>query len=119
MVVHVQLNQLSRFIFLFHLYKLFFGLRLERLELVMFQRALRSKRPGKLPRRGSQQMASHLLDHLNDSRVWEVILLLLCHYALLVFVVVSFFPFSSPFVIVFGKSRFFFVVLPEIDYGLN
>ncbi|CAD1476178.1 unnamed protein product, partial [Heterotrigona itama] len=47
-----------------------------------FQRALRSKkrrgskpkRPGKLPRRGSQQMASHPLDHFNDSRAWEIIL---------------------------------------------
>ncbi|KOX76648.1 hypothetical protein WN51_11877 [Melipona quadrifasciata] len=43
-----------------------------------FQRALRSKkeearsRRGKLSRRGSQQMASHPLDHLNDSRAWEI-----------------------------------------------
>ncbi|CAD1469432.1 unnamed protein product, partial [Heterotrigona itama] len=52
-------------------------LRLERLELdVSFSGhcARRKKRPGKLPRRGSQQMTSHPLDYLNDSRAWEIIL---------------------------------------------
>ena len=40
--------------------------------------------------------------------------LLLCHYALLVFVVASFFSSSS-----LGISRFFLLVFREIDHGLN
>ena len=42
--------------------------------------------------------------------------LLLCHYAPLVFVVVFFF---FLFIIVLGISRFFLLVLRQIDYGLN
>ncbi|KOX74424.1 hypothetical protein WN51_00407 [Melipona quadrifasciata] len=36
------------------------------------RRGQKPKRPGKLPRRGSHQMASHPLDHLNDSKAWEL-----------------------------------------------
>ena len=64
-------------------------------------------------------MASHLLDHLNGPRAWEVILvttLSLCSFSICSCI---FFPFSSPFINALGKSRFFFVVLREIDYGLN
>ena len=77
-----------------------------------FQRALRSKRPGKLPRRGSQQMVSHLLDHLNDSRAWEVILvttLSLCSFSICSCIFSSSSS-SSFFIFVLGKSRFFFFV---------
>ena len=47
--------------------------------------ARRQKRPGKLPRRELQQMTSHPLDHLNDSRAWELILvttLSLCSFSI-------------------------------------
>ncbi|KOX68819.1 hypothetical protein WN51_06987 [Melipona quadrifasciata] len=69
MVVRPKVNDIIAF-------KFFFGLRLERLELdVSFggHCARRKKRPGKLPRRGSRQMASHLLDHSNDSIAWEAV----------------------------------------------
>ena len=63
-------------------------------------------------------MASHPLDHLNDPEHGRSFLLLLCHYALLVFVVV-FVSSSSSFIVVLGKSRYFLLVLREIDYGLS
>ena len=77
-----------------------------------FQRtfALEEKtRPGKLPRRGSQQMVSHLLDHLNDSRVWEVILvttLSLCSFSICS---CSYFVFSVIVHLRFGQIAFFLV----------
>ena len=65
-------------------------------------------------------MVSHPLDHLNDPRAWEVILvttLSLCSFSNC-----SCISFSSPssFMFVLGKSRFFFLlVLREIDHGLT
>ena len=63
-------------------------------------------------------MASHPLDHLNDSRAWEVILVItlsLCSFSICSFI---FFSSLSSFIFVLGKSRFV-LVLREIDYGLN
>ena len=91
-----------------------------------FQRALRSKKEEAKSRRGPTNC------HEEGRNKWFLILwiiemvpkhgksfsLLLCHYALLVFVVVFFFSSSSSFIIL-GKSRFFLLVLREIDYGLN
>ncbi|CAD1479543.1 unnamed protein product, partial [Heterotrigona itama] len=81
-------------------------LRLERLELISAgialeeRSGLKPKRPGKLPRRGSQQMASHPLDHLNDSTAWEVILvttLSLCSFTLIEFLFSQKFSFPHRF----------------------
>ena len=127
MVVHVYWRQFPRFIFSFHLYKLFSGLRLERLELdVSFsghcarrKKRQKPKRPDKLSRRGSQQMVSHPLDHWNGSKAWEVILVItlsLCSFSICSCI---FFPSSSSFIIGLGKSRFFLLVLREIDYRLR
>ena len=86
-LVHVHLNQLPRFMFLFYLYKFFFCLRLERLELrFKFQRALLPKKekaisrrgPANCHRRGQLLMAPHLLDYPEYGKSF---LLLLCHYA--------------------------------------
>ena len=102
MVVYVYWSQLSQFILLFHFYKLFFSLRLEKLEQdVSFsghyarrQKRLKAKETRQTATK--RQMVSHPLHHLNDSVLHikghgKSFSLLLCHYAFLVFVVESFF----------------------------
>ena len=62
-------------------------------------------------------MASHPVDHLNDSRELEVILvttLSLCSFSTCSCIFFFFF-----IIIVLGKSRFFLLELREIDYELK
>ena len=65
-------------------------------------------------------MTSHPLDHLNDSKAWEVILvttLSLCSFNICS--CIFFFSSLSSFLFLSGKSRFFLLVLRKIDFGLN
>ena len=65
-------------------------------------------------------MASHRLDHSNNSRAWEVILvtaLSLCSFSICSCIFLLFLHHSSLFNL--GKSRFFLLELRKIDYGLN
>ena len=65
-------------------------------------------------------MVSHLLDHSNDSRAWEVILvatLSLCSFSICS--CIFFFLFSIIVHHRFGQIAFFLLVLRKIDYGLN